>query len=40
MKKKLFCLGVAAVLAISALPFAGCGGADEKAELEKQLSAV
>ena len=40
MKKRLLCLGLVAVFAISALAFAGCGGADEKAELEKQLSAV
>ena len=40
MKKKLLCMGLVAVFAISTLAFAGCGGADEKAELEKQLSAA
>lgn len=40
MKKKLCCMGLAAVFAASALAFAGCGGEGEKAELEKQLSAA
>ena len=40
MKKRLLCMGLAAVFAVSALAFAGCGGEGEKAELEKQLSAV
>ena len=40
MKKRLLCMGLVAVFALSALAFAGCGGEGEKAELTKQLSAV
>lgn len=40
MKKKLLCMGLAAVFAVSALAFAGCGGEEKTAELEKQLSAA